>query len=85
MSISLMRSENFYLFQALIKFFQKGNTALIFACKENHPITVSLLLANGADFTLTNDEENTAYIEAIARRNYDAQLILENHMKQLLT
>lgn len=57
----------------------------MFACMENHPLTVSLLLSNGADFTSKNDEENTAYIEAIARRNYDVQQILENHMKQLLT
>jgi ankyrin repeat protein len=50
----------------------KGDTLLILAAYHNHPPTVAMLLAHGADPARVNDRGQTALAAAVFRRNADS-------------
>ncbi|XP_054279213.1 ankyrin repeat domain-containing protein 50 [Macrosteles quadrilineatus] len=62
-----------------------GETALMCATQGDHPHTVSELLSSGANLTVKNNNDCTAYDIAIDHQSLRSKTVLEKYMLSLLT
>lgn len=69
----------------IVRLFQVGNTALMFATAGNHPHTCNELLLYKPNLFHTNENNDTAYSLAIKNNSHLAQAVMENHVVGLLT
>ncbi|CAG9821352.1 unnamed protein product [Phaedon cochleariae] len=58
--------------------FQMCNTSLMYAARGNHPHTCQELLSHGADYSLSNLNDDSAHQLAIENNSTLAQAVIEN-------
>ncbi|PSN47035.1 hypothetical protein C0J52_09820 [Blattella germanica] len=62
-----------------------GNTALMYAAHGDHPHCTNELLLRGADITMNNLNDDTAFGIAVKRGSKLAQAVIENYLLTLLS